>query len=326
MKYRLLGRSGVEVSEIGVGSWAMGSDWGDQPVEESIRTIHRAIETGVNFIDTAAGYGDGRSEQVIAKALEQKGKGEVLVATKIHPVMPGAWPPSPYCQIEERYPESYLEQSLQTRLKNLRTDCIDLLQLHTWTRAWNQNPAALEWLQKQKKRGTVRLVGVSTPEHDQNSVIDLMREGLVDAVQVIYNLFEQEPSAELLPVAHETGTGVIVRVAFDESSLAGRFSEEREFSAGDFRSRYFAGDRKARTAARVRRIEAILEGSGYTLREAAGRFVLDHEAVSTVITGVRSPGQMEQNAALSDLEPLPLELVQPLRQFNWLKGFWYGGK
>jgi aryl-alcohol dehydrogenase-like predicted oxidoreductase len=126
MNYRMLGRSGVEVSEIGVGAWAMGSDWGEQPVDVSIRTLHRAIELGVNFVDTAAGYGEGRSEQVIAKALDQKGRDSVIVATKIHPVMPGAWPPSPYCQIEERYPESYLEQSLQTRLKNLRTDCIDL--------------------------------------------------------------------------------------------------------------------------------------------------------------------------------------------------------
>jgi len=326
MKYRKLGNAGVELSEIGVGAWSMGSDWGEQPVDLSIRTIHRAIDCGANFIDTAAGYGDGRSEQVIAKALEQKGKDSVFVATKIHPVMPGHWPPSPYCLIEERYPESYLENSLQTRLKNLKTDAIDLLQLHTWTRAWNDHPAALEWLQKQKEKGTVRLVGISTPEHDQNAVIDLMRTGVVDTVQVIYNLFEQEPAAELLPVAEETGTGVIVRVVFDESSLAGRFSEEREFSPGDFRNQYFAGDRKKRTADRVKRIEQALEGSGYSLREAAVRFVLDHSAVSTVITGVRNEEQAEQNMKISELDPLPVELVQELRKFNWTKGFWYGGK
>ena len=304
----------------------MGSDWGEQPVELSIRTLHRAIECGANFIDTAAGYGDGRSEQVIAKALEQKNRDSVFVATKIHPMMPGEWPPSPYCQIEERFPETYLENSLQTRLKNLKTDCIDLLQLHTWTRAWNQNPVALEWLQKQKQRGTVRFVGVSTPEHDQNAVIDLMRSGWVDTVQVIYNLFEQEPAAELLPVAEETGTGVIVRVVFDESSLAGRFSESREFSPGDFRNNYFAGDRKQRTAERVRRLEKVLEGSGYSLREAAVRFALDHSAVSTVITGVRNEQQAEQNMEVSDLDELPLGLIAKLRKFNWPKGFWYSGK
>ena len=217
-------------------------------------------------------------------------------------------------------------KELETRLKNLKTDCIDLLQLHTWTRAWNDNPTALEWIQKQKKKGKVRWVGVSTPEHDQHAVVDLMRAGLVDTVQVIYNLFEQEPAAELLPVAEETGTGVIVRVVLDESSLAGRFSEEREFSPGDFRHQYFAGDRKRRTAERVRRIEKALAGSGYSIREAAVRFALDHAAVSTVITGIRNEQQAEQNMKISSLDPLPVELMAELRKFNWQKGFWYSGK
>ena len=326
MKYRLLGRSGVEVSEIGIGSWAMGSDWGEQPVEESIAAIHKALDCGANFIDTAAGYGDGRSEQVIAKALAQRGKDEVFVATKIHPVMPGEWPPSPYCLIEERYPVDYLEKSLEQRLRNLKTETIDLLQLHTWTRAWNENPVALEWLQQKKKEGKIRLAGVSTPEHDQNSVIDLMRAGLVDAVQVIYNLFEQEPAAELLPVAEETGTGVIVRVVLDEGSLAGKFSLDRSFSPGDFRNRYFEGDRLQRTLDRVDRIKKVLEGSIYDIRQAAVRFALDHSAVSTVITGVRNPKQAAENMTVSDMERLPLELVEKLRKFNWAKGFWYSGK
>lgn len=326
MKYRLLGRSGVEVSEIGVGAWSMGSDWGDQPVDQSIAAIHKALDCGANFIDTAAGYGEGRSEQVIAKALKQRNSEEVFVATKIHPVMPGEWPPSPYCMIEERYPEAYLEKSLEERLRNLKVEAIDLLQLHTWTRAWNENPTALEWLQKKKKEGKVRLVGVSTPEHDQNSVIDLMKFGLVDTVQVIYNLFEQEPAAELLPVAEETGTGVIVRVVLDEGSLAGRFTQDRVFAPGDFRNQYFAGDRLQRTLARVKSIEKLLEGTEYSVRECAIRFALDHPAVSTVVTGVRSATQAEQNMATSDLAPLPLELVAKLRRLNWAKGFWYSGK
>lgn len=326
MKYRLLGRSGVEISEIGIGTWAMGSDWGEQPVDESIAAIHKALECGANFIDTAAGYGDGRSEQVIAKALAQRGKDDVLVATKIHPVMPGEWPPSPYCMIEERYPIDYLEKSLEQRLRNLKVDTIDLLQLHTWTRAWNENPVALEWLQRKKAEGKVRLVGISTPEHDQNAVIDLMKEGLVDMVQVIYNLFEQEPAAELLPVAEETGTGVIVRVVLDEGSLAGKFSLDRVFSPGDFRNRYFEGDRLQRTVDRINRIKKTLEDTSYNLREAAVRFALDHSAVSSVITGVRNSVQASENMSISDMAPLPIELVKKLRGFNWPKGFWYSGK
>jgi aryl-alcohol dehydrogenase-like predicted oxidoreductase len=327
MKLRNLGKTELIVSELGIGTWAMGSDWGEQPVEQSVEAIHRAIAMGCRFIDTAAGYGNGRSEQVVARALQQYKGGETIrVATKIHPVMPGHWPPSPYCKVEERYPIAYLQNSLDERLKNLKTDCIDLIQLHTWTRAWNRNPLPLLWLAEQKKAGKVRAIGISTPEHDQNAVNDLMKAGLIDAVQVIFNLFEQEPAAELLPLALEHGIGVIVRVALDESALAGRFSPDRVFAPGDFRNRYFEGDRKQRTANRINRIENLLQGSPYSLREAALRFVLDHPAVSTVITGVRDAAQAEQNMAAAAIPPLPEILHQQLRQFNWPKGFWYSGK
>jgi aryl-alcohol dehydrogenase-like predicted oxidoreductase len=327
MKQRHLGKTELIVSELGIGTWAMGSDWGEQPVEQSVEAIHRAIDMGCRFIDTAAGYGNGRSEQVVARALQEYKGGETIrVATKIHPVMPGHWPPSPYCKVEERYPIAYLQNSLDERLKNLKTDCIDLLQLHTWTRAWNRNPLPLLWLAEQKKAGKVRAIGISTPEHDQNAVNDLMKAGLIDAVQVIFNLFEQEPAAELLPLALELGIGVIVRVALDESALAGRFSPDRVFAPGDFRNRYFEGDRKQRTANRIARIEELLQGSPYSLREAALRFVLDHPAVSTVITGVRDAAQAEQNMAAAAIPPLPESLHQQLRQFNWPKGFWYSGK
>jgi aryl-alcohol dehydrogenase-like predicted oxidoreductase len=278
----------------------------------------------VNFIDTAASYGKGRSERVIARALAERQQ-RIYVATKIHP-MPGPWPPSPYCEIERRYPENYLHQKVDERLRNLSTDCIDVLQLHTWTRAWNKDPQALRALKQMQAEGKIRCIGVSTPEHDQDSVVDLMREGHVDVVQLIYNIFQQDPAAELLPAAAKHNVGVIVRVPFDEGSLTGKFAKDTQFASDDFRNKYFEGDRLTRTVERVERIRAELEGNAFTLAQVALKFILAHPAVSTVIPGMRNPRQAEANIAASDLPDLPDELIKRLRKHAWRRGFWYAGK
>jgi aryl-alcohol dehydrogenase-like predicted oxidoreductase len=323
MKYRALGRTGLKVSEIGFGAWAIGGSWGPQKDEESIAALHRALDMGVNFIDTAAMYGNGRSERLIAKVLRERGEQDrVIVATKTPPAS-GPWPPSPYCRADERFSENYLRENLEERLKNLKRDCIDILQLHTWTRAWNRDPEPLELLRKLQKEGKIRFFGISTPEHDQNSVIQPMREGRVDTVQVIYNIFEQEPAAELLPAAKETGTGIIVRVPFDESSLTGKLHEDTRFSEGDFRNVYFSGDRLGRTITRVKKVEKDLRESGYTLPQASLKYVLANPAVSTVIPGMRNIGQVEKNCAVSDMVDMAEKLLITLRAHNWRRGFWY---
>ena len=324
MNYRRLGKTGLKVSEIGFGGWAIGGGWGPQSDADSVAALNRALDRGVNFIDTAAGYGDGRSERIIAEVLKAR-RETVIVATKTPPG-PGPWPPSPYCVASERYPERYLRENVEQRLRNLGTDRIDILQLHTWTRAWNANPEPFEALRKLKKEGKIRFVGVSTPEHDQNSVIGLMRDGWVDVVQVIYNIFEQEPAAELLPAASATDVGVIVRVVFDEGSLTGKWTEDTRFPEGDFRRSYFEGDRLARARARAGRVAKSLEGSGYTLPQAAIKFALAHTAVGTVIPGMRNPSQAEANCGVSDLPAMPVVLQHGLREHNWLRGFWYSGK
>lgn len=325
MKYRTLGRTQLEVSEIGFGAWALGGGaWGNQKDRESLQALHRAIELGVNFIDTAAGYGKGRSERVIARALSERQE-RVYVASKIHP-MPGPWPPSPYCKAEERYPEDYLRKMVDERLDNLVTERIDLLQLHTWTRVWNKDPKPLEVLKKLQTEGKVRYIGISTPEPDQNSVIDLMRAGYLDTIQLVFNVFEQEPAAELLPTAAEHQVGVIVRVPFDEGSLTGKFSTDTEFSSDDFRSKYFAGDRLARTVARVKQIEEDIADTGLTMAQVALKFVLSQPAVSTVIPGIRNVRQAKMNAEVSDLPDLPDFLSLKLRKHAWRRSFWYAGK
>ena len=149
--------------------------------------METALDRGVNFIDTAAGYGNGKSERIIGEFLKSRSE-RVYVCTKTPPA-PGKWPPSPYCKIEERYSEKYLRENVEERLSNLQMESLDVLLLHTWTRAWNDKPAALKTLQKMKAEGLIKQIGISTPEHDQNCVIQLMRDGMVDVLQVIYNIF-----------------------------------------------------------------------------------------------------------------------------------------
>ena len=324
MHYRTLGRTGLSVSEIGFGAWAIGGSWGPQSEQDSLDALHKAIDLGVNFIDTAAGYGDGKSERLIAQVLSSRPE-KVWVATKTPP-LPGHWPPSPYDLAEERYPAAYLRANVEERLRNLQTDCLDLLQLHTWTRAWNKNPAPFDVLRQLQAEGKIRAIGVSTPEHDQNSVIDLMRSGHIDTVQVIYNIFEQEPAAELLPAASEHNVGILVRVVFDEGVLTGKYTAEMTFADGDFRKNYFAGDRLARAVQRVERIAADTADTGLTMPQVALQFALAHPAVSTVIPGIRNTGQAIANTAVSDLPPLPDQVLHRLHEHAWLRGFWYSGK
>jgi len=325
MLYRKLGRTGLNISEIGFGAWAIGESWwGTQKERDSINALHKALDLGVNFIDTAQGYGEGKSERIIAQVLKDR-KEKIYVATKTPPA-PGPWPPSPYCDMNERYSEAYIRKNIEDRLRNLNTDCIDVLQFHTWTRAWNKDPRPLDILKKLQDEGKIKYIGLSTPEQDQNSVIELMRRGYLDTVQVIYNIFTQEPAAELLPVALENNVGIIVRVVFDEGVLTGKYKKEDVFPQGDFRRNYFAGDRLERAVARVEKIKADIEDSDFTLPQAAVKFALAHPAVSTVITGIRNVNQAEMNTAVSDLPDLPEEVMLKLRTHNWRKGVWYPGK
>ncbi len=324
MKKRKLGISGPEVSEIGFGAWAIGGSWGAQSEKDSHLGLETALNRGVNFIDTAAGYGNGKSEKIIGEFLKSRSE-RVYVCTKTPPA-PGKWPPSPYCKMELRYSEKYLRENVEERLSNLQVDSLDVLLLHTWTRAWNDNPLPLKILQKMKTEGLIKQIGISTPEHDQNCVIQLMRDGMVDVLQVIYNIFEQEPAAQLFPVARETGTGIIVRVAFDEGVLTGKYTGNETFGSDDFRSNYFAGDRLARGVRRTEEIKEEFKESAYTMPELALKFALSHEAVSTVIPGIRNQQQAIMNTSVSELPELSDDMLIRLREHSWNRGFWYGGK
>jgi aryl-alcohol dehydrogenase-like predicted oxidoreductase len=327
MRYRRFGRTDWQVSEIGMGTWAFGGDQlGQQDDRDSIVALHKALELGCNFIDTARAYGNGRSEQVIAKGLKQWPGKRPFVATKIPPVLPGDWPPNSYDALDQRYPESHVREQLERSLRALETDCIDLVQIHTWSRAWNRDPQPFAVLRKAKEEGKIRAVGVSTPEHDQYAVLDLMRDGWVDSVQVIYNIFEQEPQSQLFPEAQRYDIAIIVRVPFDESSLTGKLSLKSAWQPGDIRGNCFAGDRLERTVRRVEAIRGELGQSEPDLAAAALKFCLKPPAVSTVIPGMRSVQQAEANCRVGSLPPMSDESEAALRKHYWRRGFWYSGK
>ena len=328
MQTRSLGSEGPTVSEIGFGGWAIGGDWGQQPDSQSTAALHAAIDRGINLIDTAAGYGEGHSEKIIAGVLSDRSE-DVFVATKTPPTS-GPWPPSPYCRWQDRYSAAYLRDNVHQRLQNLKRDRIDLLQLHTWTAAWNDDPQPLLVLRQLKEQGKIGLIGVSAPEHDQACVIQLMRDGLIDTVQVIFNLFQQEAASQILPVAAETGTGVLIRVALDEGSLTGKYGADHEYAESDFRRKFFQGDRQNRTVNRVNEIRRDLERFGiddqYSLADVALKFVLARPEVSSVLVGMRNTDQVEKNCRVSNRRDLNPEIIQHLYRHDWRRGVWYSGK
>jgi aryl-alcohol dehydrogenase-like predicted oxidoreductase len=321
---RKFGKLGWDVSEIGFGAWALGGGaWGEQSDDDSLGALRRALDLGVNLIDTAAGYGDGRSERVIARALSEH-RGEVYLVSKT-PVAAGPWPPGPQDGFEDRYPEKYLRENLEGRLRNLKVDCLDVLLLHIWNRAWNRNPKPLETLRKFKTEGKIRAFGISTPDFDQDQLNPLYVGAQIDVVQLVYNIFEQLPAAEALPLALENGVAVMGRLVFDEGSLTGKLTAATQFPPGDFRSNYFRGDRLTETVKRVERIRADLKGSAYSMPHAAIRFALANPAVSLVIPGMRNVSQVESNIAASALPEMPAELQTRLHKHIWNRGNWHAG-
>ena len=236
------------------------------------------------------------------------------------------WPPGPYDTLQERYPEKHIRHQLELSLQELKTDCIDLVQIHTWSRAWNCDPRPIHVLKECQQEGKLRAIGISTPEHDQNAVIDVIRTGLVDTVQLCYNIFEQEPQAELFSAALEYDVGVIVRVPFDEAGLTGKLSPDTTWDDDDIRSQYYQCDRLGRTVDRVETIRQAIGTTRQIIAPESLAFCLKPKAVSTVIPGIRSVKQAEMNCAAGEAEPMSDEVEQKLRTHYWRRSFWYSGK
>jgi aryl-alcohol dehydrogenase-like predicted oxidoreductase len=321
MHYRKLGRTNLEVSEIGYGAWGIGGkQWLGGTDDESLLALRRAMELGVNLIDTALAYGDGHSEQLVGEAVRAAGA-RIYVATKVPPKN-RVWPAQSGTPIADVFPYPYLIASAEESLRNLKLDTIDLLQLHVWTDEWVERDEWRRAFEDLKRSGKVQNVGVSATEHDPASALAIMRTGLIDAVQVIYNIFDQTPEAAMLPLAREMNIGVLARVPLDEGALSGAFTEDITFSPGDFRDFYFRGaERKQQVVEHVGALRRDL-GEGVSLPDTALRFCLSHAAVSSVIPGMRSRRHVESNVALSGLGALPAATLATLRRHAWDRNFY----
>jgi aryl-alcohol dehydrogenase-like predicted oxidoreductase len=321
MNQRTLGRTGLEVSEIGYGAWGIGgSMWLGAEDQESLAALNRAVDLGLNLIDTALAYGDGHSEELVGKVARERDE-RIVVATKIPPKN-GRWPARSGVDPEDAFPAGHVRECTERSLRNLGLDTIDVQQFHVWSDEWVGRGSWLDAIEQLKSEGKIRAFGVSINDHEPANALKLIESGAVDTVQVIYNVFDQSPEDELLDACAEHAVGVLARVPFDEGALTGRIGPDTRFPKGDFRNRYFRGRRKKQVAEHV---QAILDDLGIErdqLPEVALRYVLSHRAVSAVIPGMRSVGNVERNCAVGDGKGLPPEQVAALKRHRWDRNFY----
>ena len=321
MNQRNLGRTGLQVSEIGYGAWGIGKTmWLGADDDESLAALNRAIDLGVTLIDTALGYGDGHSEQLVGRVVRERSE-DIVVATKIPPKNM-TWPAPDGIDPEEAFPADWVRRCTERSLGNLGLETIDVQQFHVWSDEWVGRGTWLEGIEAMKSEGKIRAFGVSINDHQPSNAIKLIESGAVDTVQVIYNVFDQSPEDELLDACAEHGIGVLARVPFDEGSLTGAIGPDSEFPEGDFRNRYFGGDRRQQVDERVRAILDELGISREELPEVALRYILSHPAVSAAIPGMRSVRNVERNAAVGDGRGLPEAQVAALKRHRWVRDFY----
>jgi aryl-alcohol dehydrogenase-like predicted oxidoreductase len=319
MDYRPLGMTGLQVSAVGYGAWGIGkSAWIGAEDAESLRALDRAIDLGLTFIDTALGYGNGHSEQLVGETVRKRSE-KVHVATKIPPKN-ALWPADPHSRAEDTFPGDHVRACTERSLRNLGLERIDVQQFHVWHDNWLDQGDWLETIEALKREGKIGAFGVSINDHRPDTALQLVRSGRVDTVQVIYNVFDQSPEDELFAATKEHGVGVIARVPFDEGGLTGSITPATEFPEGDFRAHYFRDDRRQQVADRV---SAIVEDLGIErerVADVALRYVLSHDAVSTVIPGMRSIRNVERNMAIDG--GLPADQVEKLHAHRWVRNFY----
>lgn len=321
MRYRALGRTGLKVSEIGYGAWGLGGiQWLGGSRQESLSSLRRAFELGINFVDTALAYGDGHSERLIGEALRQWAN-PVVVATKIPPKNM-IWPASSSASWNDVFPLRHVLDSTDASLRNLAIETIGLQQLHVWNPRWTAQEDWRRTFEELKRSGKVQYLGVSLTEHDSDSGVPLAESGLVDCLQVIYNIFDPAAADKLFPVAKRHAVAILARVPLDEGGLTGQVREDTVFQEGDFRARYFRGDRKKLVAERVRKLQADLADFEGDLPEIAIRFCLSHSAVTAVIPGMRHVQHVERNAEACKAGPLPPVVLEVLRNHRWNRNFY----
>jgi aryl-alcohol dehydrogenase-like predicted oxidoreductase len=314
MRYRVYPPTGWELSEIGYGMWGLGG-WTGSDDEQTLTSLAEAIRLGCNFFDTAWAYGAGHSEKLLARTLAAHRDRRLYVATKVPPKNQ-RWIQLDDCALEDVFPSDHIRQYTEASLQNLGVDTIDLQQLHAWSDRWAADDRWQHTLDDLRREGLVRSWGISVNRWETTNVLRALDTGLIDCVQVVYNIFDQDPEDVLFPYCQEHGIAVIARVPFDEGSLTGTLTRDTHFPEGDWRNLYFTPSQLDATLPRVDSLKSVVPAS-MTLPELALRFILHHPAVTTTIPGMRKLANVQANCAVSDGVPLSPALLEQLRRHRW---------
>ena len=318
MQQRAFGRTGRSVSELGVGMWGMGGGiggWTGADDRQSMAVLQAAVDAGVTFFDSALVYGYGHTDRLLGDLVRANPGGELYVASKVPPKN-RQWPARPGDRIQDAFPSDHVRSSVVAILRQLRTGSLDLVQFHVWQDDWADDHDWRRAVEDLRRDGLVRHVGISVNRREPANVLRTLRTGLIDAVQVVYNVFDQAPEDELFPLCRELGIAVIARVPLDEGSLTGTLTPDSRWPDGDWRTTYFG---PANLAATIPRVEALrpLVPTGETMAQLALRFILSSPDVTTVIPGTRRPEHLATNLAAATAGPLPADLLAAVRQHRW---------
>jgi len=314
MKYRRFGRTGWDVSEVGYGMWGL-AGWTGTEQTEVDRALERSVELGSTFFDTAWGYGAGASEQILGRLLRKHAGKRLYFATKIPPAN-FKWPSKPEFRLEDVFPAAHIIEYTEKSLKNLNVECIDLQQFHVWEDGWADRDEWKRAVEKLKQEGKVKHFGVSVNRWEPDNVLNTLRTGLIDTVQVIYNIFDQAPEDNLFPLCRELNVGVIARVPFDEGTLTGTLTKDTVFPKDDWRSTYFVPENLNSSVDHADALKPLIP-PGMTMPEMALRFILGNDDVHTIIPGMRKIRNVEANIAASDGKRLSADLYSKLKDHRW---------
>jgi aryl-alcohol dehydrogenase-like predicted oxidoreductase len=314
MRYRKLGRTNWKVSEIGYGMWGMGG-WTGSDDEESSRSLQLAADMGCNFFDTAWGYGSGKSEALLGELIRANKDKKLYTATKIPPKN-FKWPSKREYTLDDCFPPDHIQKYVESSLKNAELDSFDLMQFHTWEDSWLEDERGIMKMIDLKKQGLFHAIGISLNRWEPWNGIKAIRSGLIDTVQVIYNIFDQNPKDELFPACREMNVGVIARVPFDEGTLTGTLTKESRWPVGDWRNTYFVPENLIPSVEHADALKPLVP-EGMTMPEMALRFILGESTVRTIIPGMRKPGHAKVNIKASDEGPLDPVLMKELEKHRW---------
>jgi aryl-alcohol dehydrogenase-like predicted oxidoreductase len=315
MNYRRFGRTNWKVSEIGYGMWGMGG-WTGSDDEESLASLQRAVDLGCNFFDTAWVYGDGHSEKLLGEIVRANSGKKLYTATKIPPKN-RQWPSRRGATLDDCFPPEHIDEFVHSSLENVGLDSFDLIQFHVWEDAWVEDDRWAKKMDELRSAGLLKAVGISINRWEPWNGVRAVKSGLIDAVQVIYNIFDQNPEDDLFPACVEMDTAVIARVPFDEGSLTGTLTTESKWPEGDWRNIYFVSDNLVPTVERADALKPIAQRNGISMPEMALRFILGHPVISTIIPGMRKPSHVGSNIATSDAGRLSDGLLAELTEHRW---------